>query len=75
LKKLIVIATLILAHLGAYSQYENLVLEGGGMKGLAYSGAFEVLDSMGIINNINQVAGTSSGAMNGMLISIGYTGK
>ena len=75
MKKLIVISTLILAHLGAYSQYENLVLEGGGMKGLAYSGAFEVLDSMGIIKNINQVAGTSSGAMNGMLISIGYKGK
>ena len=45
------------------------------MKGLAYSGAFEVLDSIGITQHIERVAGTSSGAMNGMLISIGYTGK
>jgi NTE family protein len=45
------------------------------MKGLAYSGAFEVLDSIGITQHIERVAGTSSGAMNGLLISIGYTGK
>ena len=59
----------------AFSQFENLVLEGGGMKGLAYSGAIEVLDSLGVTPQIKQVAGTSSGALNGLLFSIGYRGK
>lgn len=75
LKKFILISTLCILQLHAYSQYTNLALEGGGMKGLAYSGAFEVLDSIGITQHIERVAGTSSGAMNGLLISIGYTGK
>ena len=75
LKKSILISTLYFLQLNAYSQYTNLALEGGGMKGLAYSGAFEVLDSIGITQHIERVAGTSSGAMNGMLISIGYSGK
>ena len=75
LKKSILISTLCFLQLNAYSQYTNLALEGGGMKGLAYSGAFEVLDSIGITQHIDRVAGTSSGAMNGMLISIGYSGK
>lgn len=75
LKKFILISTLCFLQLQAYSQYTNLALEGGGMKGLAYSGAFEVLDSIGITQHIERVAGTSSGAMNGLLISIGYTGK
>jgi NTE family protein len=75
LKKSILISTLCFLQLNAYSQYTNLALEGGGMKGLAYSGAFEVLDSIGITQHIERVAGTSSGAMNGMLISIGYSGK
>ena len=45
------------------------------MKGLAYSGAIEVLDSLGVTPQIKQVAGTSSGALNGLLFSIGYRGK
>ncbi len=59
----------------AHAQYTNLVLEGGGMKGIAYAGAFEVLDSLGISDSIVQVAGTSSGAMNGMMFALGYSGK
>jgi NTE family protein len=57
------------------AQYTNLILEGGGMKGIAYAGAFEVLDSLGISDSIEQVAGTSSGAMNGLMYALGYSGK
>ena len=57
------------------AQYTNLVLEGGGMKGIAYAGALEVLDSLGISDSIERVAGTSSGAMNGMMYALGYSGK
>lgn len=45
------------------------------MKGIAYAGAFEVLDSLGITDSIQNVAGTSSGAMNGLMYAIGYSGK
>ena len=45
------------------------------MKGIAYAGAFEVLDSIGISDDIEKIAGTSSGAMNGMMYALGYSGK
>jgi NTE family protein len=65
---------LLAISLVSNAQYTNLVLEGGGMKGMAYAGAFEVLDSMGISVDIEQVAGASSGAMNGLMFSLGYSG-
>lgn len=66
---------LILLSFSLHAQYTNLVLEGGGMKGIAYAGVFEVLDSIGISDDIEKIAGTSSGAMNGMMYALGYSGK
>lgn len=57
----------------AQQQYKNLVLEGGGVRGLAYVGAMQVLDSLGILKNIERVGGTSAGAIQAMMLSIGYT--
>ena len=54
--------------------YKNLVLEGGGVRGLAYAGVFSVLEQKGIIQNIEKVGGSSAGSIAGMLLSIGYTG-
>lgn len=73
--RILIICLILFGTLKSYAQYTNLVLEGGGMKGIAYAGAFEVLDSLGISDSIEQVAGTSSGAMNGMMYALGYTGK
>lgn len=53
--------------------FKNLVFEGGGVKGIAYVGALEVLDKEGILQNIERVAGTSAGAMVAVLIGLGYT--
>lgn len=53
-------------------KYKNLVLEGGGVRGLAYAGAIEVLEEKNIINNIEKVAGSSAGAIAGLMISLGY---
>lgn len=55
------------------TQYRNLVMEGAGVKGFAYAGALQVLDSMGILKNIQRVAGTSVGAIQGALLAVGYT--
>ncbi|MDQ6761854.1 MAG: patatin-like phospholipase family protein [Bacteroidota bacterium] len=53
-------------------QYKNLALEGGGVRGLAYAGAIEVLEQKNIIKNIERVAGSSAGAIAGLMISLGY---
>ncbi len=53
-------------------QYKNLVLEGGGVRGLAYAGVFSVLEQKGIVQQIEKVGGSSAGSIAGMLLSIGY---
>lgn len=50
--------------------YRNLVFSGGGVRGIAYLGALEVLDELRIIDNIQRVGGTSAGAITAALISL-----
>jgi NTE family protein len=49
--------------------YRNLVFKGGGVRGIAYMGAFEVLEELNVLKNIERVAGTSSGAIAATLVS------
>jgi NTE family protein len=51
----------------------NLVFEGGGVRGIAYGGALEVLDQAGILGQVKGVAGTSAGAITATLVALGYT--
>jgi len=53
--------------------FTNLVFEGGGVKGIAYAGALQVLTDCGILPQIKQVAGTSAGAITATLVALGYT--
>jgi Predicted esterase of the alpha-beta hydrolase superfamily len=53
--------------------YTNLVLEGGGVRGMAYVGAFSVLNEKGILPNIQKVAGSSVGSIAGLLLCVGYS--
>ena len=53
--------------------FNNLVFEGGGVKGIAYVGALEVLEREGILQNVKRVAGTSAGAMMAVLVGLRYT--
>ena len=53
--------------------YKNLALEGGGVHGIAYAGAFKVLEEKGILKNIEKVAGSSAGAIAGIMISLNYS--
>lgn len=52
--------------------YKNLVLEGGGVRGLAYAGALQVLEEKGILKNIENVAGSSAGAIAGLMVALNY---
>lgn len=53
--------------------FTNLVFEGGGVKGIAYAGALQVLTDCDIMPQIKQVAGTSAGAITATLVALGYT--
>ena len=55
--------------------FRNLVFEGGGVKGIAYLGALDLLDEKGIISNIQRIGGTSAGAINAILLGLGFSPK
>lgn len=52
---------------------ENLVFEGGGVRGIAYAGALQVLEKQGMLSGIKRVAGASAGAFTSLLLSLEYT--
>lgn len=53
--------------------FRNLIFEGGGVKGIAYVGAMEVLEQKGILQSIQRVGGTSAGAINAVLLGLNYS--
>lgn len=55
--------------------FRNLVFEGGGVKGIAYIGALNVLTDREIISGIKKIGGTSAGAINAILLGLGFTSK
>jgi NTE family protein len=54
-------------------RYAHLVLEGGGVKGIALVGAIEVLEERGY--RFKRVAGTSAGSIVGALVAAGVPAK
>ena len=55
------------------TQRIDLVLEGGGVKGIALAGAIEVLEERGY--RVNRVAGSSAGAIAGAMSTAGISGE
>ncbi|HEY6231344.1 MAG TPA: patatin-like phospholipase family protein [Pyrinomonadaceae bacterium] len=55
--------------------YRNLVFEGGGVKGVAYGGVFEVLEERQITPQIQAVAGTSAGAIAATMMALNYSAE
>jgi NTE family protein len=53
--------------------FRNLVFEGGGVKGIAYLGALEILEAKGILGTLSRIGGTSVGAINAVLLALEYT--
>jgi NTE family protein len=49
----------------------NMVFQGGGVRGSAYTGAISVCETEGYL--VNQTAGTSAGAIMAALVAAGYT--
>jgi len=55
--------------------YRNLVMEGGGIRGIAYGGALLELEQQGILKGIVRVGGTSAGAIQAALLAVGYSAQ
>jgi NTE family protein len=55
--------------------FKNLVFEGGGVKGIAYVGVVDVLAEKEILKDIERVGGTSAGAINAILVGLGFRRK
>lgn len=53
--------------------FKNLVFEGGGIKGIAYVGALQILHEKGVLAGIERVGGTSAGAINALLLGLNFT--
>lgn len=53
--------------------YRNLVFEGGGVRGIAYGGALNVLEQRGLLRHVERVGGTSVGSITALLVALGYT--
>jgi NTE family protein len=57
------------------SNYKNLIFEGAGIRGLAYAGVIQELESNGTLKNIEKVGGTSAGAIIATAVALGYNSK
>jgi len=53
--------------------FKNLVFKGGGIRGIAYLGALEVINEKGILEQAENVAGASAGAITALLVSLGFS--
>lgn len=53
--------------------FKNLVFQGGGVLGTAYAGAVRVLAERGILDQVENVAGTSAGAIASLMLALRYS--
>ena len=49
--------------------FENLVLKGGGVRGIAYAGVAQELEERGVLSQIERVSGASAGAITALVLS------
>ncbi|MEL6591099.1 MAG: patatin-like phospholipase family protein [Bacteroidota bacterium] len=54
------------------SSIKNLVFEGAGIRGIAYTGAVEALQEAGALDQVEKYGGTSAGAVIAMTLALGY---
>lgn len=56
-----------------HDSIQNLVFEGAGIRGMAYSGAIAELESRGLLKNMKRVGGTSAGAITALMLCLNYS--
>jgi NTE family protein len=69
----------VLFSIACYSthsqQYTNLVFEGAGVRGIAYVGSLKALESRNKMEQIENVGGTSAGAIAALCVALGYNSQ
>jgi len=55
--------------------YNNLVFEGAGVRGIAYVGSLKALEDRNKMEQIENVAGTSAGAIAALCVALGYNSQ
>lgn len=74
MKRILLANLLIILTVTCKSQeYKYLVMKGGGIRGIAYAGAINVLEEKHLLQHFEKVAGTSVGAITATMICMGYT--
>lgn len=53
--------------------FRNLIFEGGGVKGIGYVGAMQILQEKGIMDSITRAGGASAGAIVATLVGLNYS--
>jgi NTE family protein len=66
---------MLFAHNLVAQHVKNLVLEGAGIRGVAYAGGIRYLEEKKLIDHIDKVAGTSAGAIAALAVSLGYASE
>lgn len=54
---------------------ENIVLKGGGAKGIGYPGALDEMQKSGMLSDLKRVAGTSAGALTAVSLAVGQSSE
>jgi predicted acylesterase/phospholipase RssA len=72
--KLWYLVTLLCFALPLALPYKWVALEGGGVRGISYSGAIRALEDAGMTKAIKGYSGTSAGSQAAALLAAGYTG-
>lgn len=79
MKKMVLILAFGFYHFTVSGQTQpvirNLVFEAAGIRGIAYCGAIKEMESRKLMTNVEKVAGTSSGAIMALAVSLGYSGE
>lgn len=70
--KNIILLLLLSQSIVAQPAIKNLVFEGAGVRGIAYAGALEVLETKDYVKEVEKVGGTSAGAITALMVSLGY---
>lgn len=70
--KNIILLLLLSQSIVAQPAIKNLVFEGAGVRGIAYAGALEVLETKDLVKEVEKVGGTSAGAITALMVSLGY---
>jgi len=60
------------SRLSRASSLENLVLRGGGGKGVGNPPALVEMEKAGYLNNLNHVVGSSAGALTALCLASGF---